>query len=136
MRVAELKNSLEDYAKDNKLNLSSLISQENYSGLDKKHVWGISLACAYALENQKLIEAFEEDAKNESILDEAEIKGIKTAVSLMAMNNVYYRFIHLADDQELSRLPAGLRMNAMLNPGIDKEASKYLENDDYYPQLS
>ena len=70
MRVSELKNSLEDYAKDNKLNLSSLISQENYSGLDKKHVWGISLACAYALENQKLIEPFEDYVYSETASDD------------------------------------------------------------------
>ena len=38
----------------------------------------------------------------------------------MAMNNVYYRFLHLSSDKQFSKLPAGLRMNAMANPGVDK----------------
>jgi alkyl hydroperoxide reductase subunit D len=38
----------------------------------------------------------------------------------MAMNNVYYRFTHLVGDSEYQTLRAGLRMNAMSNPGCDK----------------
>jgi alkyl hydroperoxide reductase subunit D len=38
----------------------------------------------------------------------------------MAMNNVYYRFTHLVGDAEYQTLRAGLRMNAMANPGCDK----------------
>ncbi len=36
------------------------------------------------------------------------------------MNNVYYRFTHLVSDPEYPTLRAGLRMNAMANPGCDK----------------
>jgi alkyl hydroperoxide reductase subunit D len=38
----------------------------------------------------------------------------------MAMNNVYYRFTHLVGNEEYAKLRAGLRMNAMANPGCDK----------------
>ena len=38
----------------------------------------------------------------------------------MAMNNVYYRFVHLASNKEYGTLPAKLRMNVIGNPGIDK----------------
>ncbi len=38
----------------------------------------------------------------------------------MAMNNVYYRFTHLAGNQEYRNLPAKLRMNVIGQPGIDK----------------
>jgi alkyl hydroperoxide reductase subunit D len=38
----------------------------------------------------------------------------------MAMNNVYYRFVHLASNPVYQTLPAKLRMNALGNPGIDK----------------
>ena len=38
----------------------------------------------------------------------------------MGMNNVYYRFTHLVEDEEYAKLPARLRMNVMANPGIDK----------------
>ena len=38
----------------------------------------------------------------------------------MAMNNVYYRFVHLASNKEYATLPAKLRMNVIGTPGIDK----------------
>ena len=38
----------------------------------------------------------------------------------MAMNNVYYRFVHLASNPVYGTLPAKLRMNVIGNPGIDK----------------
>jgi alkyl hydroperoxide reductase subunit D len=36
----------------------------------------------------------------------------------MGMNNVYYRFLHLVEDDEYAKLPARLRMNVLGNPGI------------------
>jgi len=36
------------------------------------------------------------------------------------MNNVYYRFVHLAGNPEYARLPAKLRMNVIGNPGVAK----------------
>jgi alkyl hydroperoxide reductase subunit D len=38
----------------------------------------------------------------------------------MAMNNVYYRFVHLASNKEYGQMPAKLRMNVIGSPGIDK----------------
>ena len=38
----------------------------------------------------------------------------------MAMNNVYYRATHLIHNDEYGQLRAGLRMNIMANPGLDK----------------
>jgi alkyl hydroperoxide reductase subunit D len=38
----------------------------------------------------------------------------------MGMNNIYYRFLHLVEEPEYGTLRAGLRMNAMTNPGGDK----------------
>ena len=38
----------------------------------------------------------------------------------MAMNNIYYRATHLIHNDEYGQLRAGLRMNVMGNPGIDK----------------
>ncbi|MFI4955404.1 MAG: carboxymuconolactone decarboxylase family protein, partial [Gammaproteobacteria bacterium] len=35
-------------------------------------------------------------------------------------NNIYYRFIHLASNKEYAKLQAGLRMNIIGNPGVDK----------------
>ena len=38
----------------------------------------------------------------------------------MAMNNVYYRFLHLTSDHEYRKLPVKLRMNIMSKPGVEK----------------
>ncbi|WP_225708244.1 thiamine pyrophosphate-binding protein [Bradyrhizobium cenepequi] len=44
----------------------------------------------------------------------------QAAASVMAMNNIYYRFVHLASNKEYGTMPARLRMNVIGNPGIDK----------------
>ena len=38
----------------------------------------------------------------------------------MAMNNVYYRFVHLASNPEYGKMPARLRMNIIASHGIAK----------------
>jgi alkyl hydroperoxide reductase subunit D len=38
----------------------------------------------------------------------------------MAMNNIYYRFTHLASDPDYATMPARLRMNVIANPGVEK----------------
>ncbi len=38
----------------------------------------------------------------------------------MAMNNIYYRFVHLASNKEYQKMPAKLRMNFINNHNIDK----------------
>jgi alkyl hydroperoxide reductase subunit D len=44
----------------------------------------------------------------------------EAAAAIMAMNNVYYRFVHLASNKDYGRLPAQLRMNVLAEPGVDK----------------
>ena len=39
---------------------------------------------------------------------------------MMAMNNVYYRFLHLASNPEYKTIPARLRMQLIGKPGVDK----------------
>jgi len=39
----------------------------------------------------------------------------------MGMNNIYYRFTHLAGNEEYRKMPAKLRMNVIGNPGVDKD---------------
>lgn len=118
MNFESLKNQMPDYAKDTKLNLSSLLSQQDMDGLSAKLIAGSALAAAYQTKNQELIEAILD--YGQSLLNEADIQGIKTAVSLMSMTNIYYRFVHLSSEKTFATLPAKLRMNAMANPGIDK----------------
>ena len=44
----------------------------------------------------------------------------KAAAAIMAMNNIYYRFTHLASAPDYKTLPARLRMNVIGKPGVDK----------------
>ena len=53
-------------------------------------------------------------------LDAAHVSAAHAAAAIMGMNNVYYRFLHLVEDEEYAKLPARLRMNVIGNPGIDK----------------
>ena len=53
-------------------------------------------------------------------LSENYINAAKAAATIMAMNNIYYRFIHLSSDKDYGKLPANLRMNIIGNPGIEK----------------
>ena len=48
------------------------------------------------------------------------LNAAKIAASLMAMNNIYYRFVHLVHAADYKTLPAKLRMTAMAKPGVDK----------------
>jgi hypothetical protein len=53
-------------------------------------------------------------------LDETALRAVRGAASVMAMNNVYYRFLHFTGDgSEYQRLPARLRMQMIGNPGVD-----------------
>lgn len=118
MSIQQLKNELGDYAKDIKLNLSTVLTEEGAPELNQQQIYSIALASAYATKNQKMINALLPDVSQ--ILSESELNAAKSAAAIMAMNNIYYRFVHLTDDKEIAKLPAKLRMNVMSNPGISK----------------
>ena len=94
MSIQTLKDRLPEYAKDLKLNLGSLAAETVLNDTLKA---GTFVAAAFASRNLQVIAA------------------------IMGMNNVYYRFVHLAENEEYSRLPAKLRMNVIGVPGTAKE---------------
>lgn len=116
MQFDEVKNKLSDSAKDIKLNISTTFTEEG-TDLNKNQVGGIALASAYAIKNPSLIKSVFNEV---SYLSEAEKEAAKSAATIMAMNNIYYRFIHLVNDKSFANLPARLRMNVISNPGIEK----------------
>ena len=118
MSIQNLKDALGDHAKDAKVNLGNLLTEEGSVGLTLKQIYGIALACSYSLGSHTLSEALESEAK--TTLDANDILGAKSAASIMGMNNIYYRFIHLAGDHELANMPAKLRMQVIGKPPVDK----------------
>ncbi|MGY6532385.1 carboxymuconolactone decarboxylase family protein [Glycocaulis sp.] len=115
MSLESLKEHIPDYAKDIRLNLSSLARE---TVLDDQKKYGCFLASAWATGNDALIRAIlgEVDGK----LSPEALSGAKAAAAVMGMNNVYYRFVHLASAKDYKTLPARLRMNVIANPGVDK----------------
>ena len=115
MALDELKAALPEYAKDLKLNLGSVVGN---SDLPAQQLWGTVLACAIASRGERLLTELEPQAKAE--LSPEAYTAAKSAAAVMAMNNVYYRTLHLLSDKEYGTLRAGLRMNVIGNPGVPK----------------
>ena len=115
MTIEALKDSLPDYAKDLKLNLSSLASE---SLLTEQQRAGAFIACALASRNQATTQAML--ASFAPALSPEALTAAKAAAAIMGMNNIYYRFTHLTSAEDYKTLPARLRMNVIGKPGVDK----------------
>ena len=110
-----LKARLPEHLRDLRLNLAIVTGASNLS--PRQH-WGTALASAYAARNPDVVRALAAAAAPH--LDEPARKAAEAAASVMAMNNVYYRFLHhLGEGNAYQALPARLRMQAIGNPGVD-----------------
>lgn len=114
MTLEQLADSLPGYAKDLKLNLSSVLRQTE---LTPGQLWGTAVSCALAARNPALLEAVTAEAANH--VSQQVIEGARIAASIMAMNNVWYRFHHLTANERFATMPARLRMNALRTHGCD-----------------
>ncbi len=110
-----IKQSIPEIAKDIRLNLGKVLDLSQNDGLTEGQILGSALAVAYSLADKELVRALEE-----VITDETLVKAAQLAASLMAMTNIYYRFTHLTENPEVEHVPAGLRMQGMMNPGVDR----------------
>ena len=115
MSIDALKSKLPDFAKDTRLNLSSMASDET---LSKNQKYGLFVACAIASRNAEVKQALLAEAEGQ--VDASVITAAKAAATIMGMNNIYYRFVHLATNKDYKTMPAKLRMNVIANPGVDK----------------
>lgn len=114
MSIENLKAELPEYAKDLKLNLGSITRT---AVLNPEQLWGTLLASAAATRNtQVLAEIGAEAADN---LSAEAYNAALGAASIMGMNNVFYRGRGFLDGK-YDDLRAGLRMNIIGNPGVDK----------------
>jgi alkyl hydroperoxide reductase subunit D len=119
MRTLEsLRDALPDYARDLQLNLGTVLSSAGAPGLSERQIWAVALAAAAASRNASFTADIQALAAQH--LDAAYVNAAQAAAAIMAMNNVYYRFLHLVEDPEYAKLPARLRMNVIGSPGIPK----------------
>lgn len=117
MNTDGLINMLPETAKDARLNVSSVLSETGAMGLSAEQIAMITLACALAADHHKVIDAV--TTAVEDVLDTTAVDAARTANSIMAMNNVYYRFVHLVEDNNYATMPAKLRMNGMKSSGVE-----------------
>ena len=115
MSIEALKDALPDYAKDLKLNLSSLAQDVSLSEQQRA---GTFIACALASRERTTTSAIMSEFASK--LSPEALNAARAAASIMAMNNIYYRFTHLASAPDYKTLPARLRMNVIAKPGVDK----------------
>jgi alkyl hydroperoxide reductase subunit D len=114
MSVEQLAERIPGYAKDLKLNLGSVLRQTE---LTEQQLWGTAVACAIAARNADVTAAVLGDAQ--SHLSPQAFEAAKSAAAIMGMNNVYYRFLHMTENEKYRTIPARLRMNVIRLHGVD-----------------
>ncbi len=116
MSLKEFADTLPDYAKDLRLNISSILNDQM---LGDQRKYGLLLACAHGSGYRPLVAAAEAEIAGK--LPDNVANAARGAAAVMAMNNVYYRFVHLASNPEYGTMPAKLRMNIIGSHGIEKD---------------
>jgi alkyl hydroperoxide reductase subunit D len=115
MALDELIGGLPAYAKDLRLNYSSLVKQS--TDLTQQQLWGSVVVAAIATRNGEL--TTEVIAEAEGILSPGALDAAKAAAAIMGMNNIYYRFHHLTSNEKYATLPARLRMNVLRGHAVE-----------------
>lgn len=105
------------YLRDLKLNFNSTLTSEF---LSEKECALLGLSIATNNQNAVLIEFY----KNYALKFEAtedELAEAVSCASLLASNNVFYRFRHFTQKEKYTQIPARIRMQLMIKPVTSKE---------------
>ena len=105
------------YLRDLKLNLTSTLNSEH---LSTKECALIGLSSAINNSNKILTQFFTRYAEEQgaTAAETAEAAG---CASLLASNNIFYRFRHFTQKEKYSQIPARIRMQIMMKPVTGKE---------------
>lgn len=115
MSIDALKDRLPDYAKDLRLNIGSLVNDVT---LTPQQLAGTFVASAIASRNDDVTKAIVAEFADK--LTPEALGAAKAAAAIMGMNNIYYRFVHMAGG-DYGKMPAQLRMSVIGRPGVDKD---------------
>ncbi len=110
-----LRESLPDVARDLKVNLQNVLQESNL-GVEQR--WGVAVACGFASRNARLAQALLAQAAE--VVAPGVLEDARAAATLMAMNNVYYRSKHMLGREDVTALPARLRMTRIAKPATNK----------------
>ena len=105
------------YLKDLRINLNNALSYQN---LTKKESYLLALAVAMNEKHEAAKLSFSQLAATEGATSE-EITELYALVSLMNVNNIFYRFRHFTNKEYYNNTPAGIKMSIMMNPVLGKE---------------
>ena len=105
------------YIKDLRLNIKNILKPQ---ALSEKEVALTGMALASNVKNEKILSFFEQMADKHEANEEEKAEALACA-SLLAANNVLYRFRHFVDKDDYQRKPARIRMNIMMKPVLGKE---------------
>lgn len=106
--------AIPEYAKDLKLNLTSLLKQAE---LTEQQTWGTVVAASMGARHAGVSAVLAAEAAK--VATPETMNAAKAAAAVMGMNNIYYRFTHMFQDDTYSTIPARLRMNAIRTHGGD-----------------
>ncbi|EOR94048.1 Alkylhydroperoxidase protein D [Arcticibacter svalbardensis MN12-7] len=105
------------YLRDLKVNFTSTLESEYLSA---KEIGLIGVSISVNNNNKPLTDFYTAFAsKNEAT--EAEIAEAVSCASLLASNNVFYRFRHFTQKEKYTQIPARIRMQIMMKPINGKE---------------
>lgn len=105
------------YLRDLKLNLTSTLTSEQ---LSTKECALIGLCSAINNNNKVLTQFFTRYAQQQGATP-AETAEAAGCASLLASNNIFYRFRHFTQKEKYSQIPARIRMQIMMKPVTGKE---------------
>ena len=105
------------YLRDLKLNLSSTLASEH---LSPKECALLGMATAINNNNGPLTQYYNRAAE-ENGATAAETAEAAGCASLLASNNIFYRFRHFTQKEKYSQIPARIRMQIMIKPVTGKE---------------
>ena len=106
------------YIKDLRINVGNVLN--NAQHLKKKEALLLALAVSINEKFDLLKETFTNQAVQAGAT-EAELAEIVACTSLMATNNIFYRFKHFMNKEFYNTQPAGIKMSIMMNPVLGKE---------------
>ena len=105
------------YLRDLKLNFSSTLTSAH---LSNKECALLGLSVAVNNNNKPLTQYFTQYAE-ENGADAAELGEAAACASLLASNNIFYRFRHFTQKEKYTQIPARIRMQIMAKPVSSKE---------------
>src|ERR1035437_8379918 len=104
MTLNELLDTVPADAKDLKLNLLNLLQKQE---LNELQIWGTVVASAVASRNPQVLQTVL--AESALHLSPQALEAAKSAAAVMGMNNIYYRFQHLAKNPKYATRPCAWR---------------------------